>query len=344
MYLSRQQIKKLMYLFCFIELFYLSLFISSLSLSLQTTPSPPDTITSTNVDCCSADIQWSLPPNEIERSVSYTLQITSSCSNIQENNVFSDIIAREFEFTNLCPESEYAVAIRVTELTTNTTGVYGIPYIFNTISGIPSAPRSLKPIINVIVGGAMEMTINWGSPENPNGKITRYEIQWSPSPANTDCSDPTIKSALRVFVDGSMTEYKTSNLSNLDLANSKTVLLCVRALTSTQAGIWARFYTTEGAALGLQNGNGGDVDTCSNLIIVAVIASLAVLTSIILGVVFVLVICYNGWTPLKEYKDKREEDKVEDFSKNKKPPYNKTFSIQSTSSQAPMLRNGSISS
>ncbi len=313
-------------------------------LSLQTTPSPPETITPTNMDCCSAAIQWTLPPNEVEGSVSYTLQITSSCPNIQENNVFSDIRARSYVFTNLCAESQYAVAIRVTELTTNTTGVYGVPFVFNTISGVPTEPRSLKPIINTNVAGVMEMTINWGPPEEPNGKLTQYEIHWSPSPANTVCSDPNIKSAIRVFVDSSMTQYKTSNLSNLDLEDSKTVLVCVRALTSMQAGAWATFFTTEGATLGLQNGNGGNIETCSNLIIVAVIASLAVLTSIILGVVFVLVICYNGWTPLKEYKDKREENRVEDFSKDKKPPYNKTFSMQSTSSQAPMLRNGSTSS
>ncbi len=288
-------------------------------------------------------IFWTLPSNEVEGGVSYTLQITSSCVTLQDNNVFSGIQTKQFQFTNLCPATEYTVSIRTTELDTNVTGVYGNTFQFKTLPGIPSEPRALRPVINMN-DGTMEMTVVWGIPENPNGNLTQYEIRWSPS--NTLCSNVGIEDQqFSDFVDGSLvTEYKTSNLSNLDLENRRALLVCVRAYIDTQEGEWARFFTDSGVSLGLTDANTAtSTDVCTNLIVVAVIASLAVLSTIVLGLILVLVICYNGWTPLKDWKDKRDDVKVDDSAKTQKHQFKKQFSNLSTNSRTP-LKNGSVSS
>ncbi len=290
-------------------------------------------------DCCSANITWTLPPNEVEGGVSYTLQVTSSCPTLQGNNIFSGITERVFQLTNLCPAAQYALAIRVTELSTNTTGVYGHAFQFNTTDGVPSIPRGLKPLVTVgSTTNAIELMVLWAVPEALNGKLSQYEIRWSPSPPTIQCSDSNVDMQKTGFVDATITEFKTSDVSNLDFENSKTVLVCVRASTSTTQGAWARFYTSDGTALGFTDANTSTAGTCTNLVVVAVIASLAILSTIVLGCILVLIIGYNGWTPLKDCKDKRDDDKVEDITKNTKPPYKKTFSTQSTSSQAPLTK------
>ena len=316
----------------------------------QTVPSPPETISLQTSDCCSASIRWPIPPNEREDQVSYTLQLTSSCAKLS-NTIIAGIRERSYTFLGLCASTEYTVAIRVTELQTNTTGFYGRPFTFSTTAGTPSPPRYVTVSFTGQVGKIETMTVTWGVPEEPNGTIVQYEIHWSPSGPRSSCDQPdNIVQVFRDTVNAEVTEFKTNNVSNLNNQELKSLLVCVRARLSRVEGEWGFYQTVDVINVGGLTGGGGDspTETCTNLIVVAVIACVAVLSSIILGVVLILVICYNGWAPCGERKEKREND-VENYAKSKpvRPPYNKSMSMQSTSSTAPMLgngRNGSVSS
>ena len=268
----------------------------------------------------------------------------------------SGITVREYHFSNLCAETEYTVAVRATELQTNTTSLYSRPFSFRTTQGTPSPPRNVVLRLSGQVGKIEEMTVTWGVPETPNGTIDFYEIHWSSSGPNFKCDIPdnTI-SVFRGSVNAEMTEYKTTNVSNLNenYPELESLLVCVRAVTKAGGqGEWGLYRTAKvGDTGGLTGtgGEGGGIETCTNLIVAAVIASLAVLSSIILGVILVLVICHNGWTPCRERKERQEKNDLEKYANkhaNVKPPYNKSLSMQSTSSTAPMLvngRNGSVS-
>ena len=307
-----------------------------------------------NSDCCSASIVWTLPPNEIEGQVSYTLQISSSCTREQGSSVISGLTLREYDFTDLCADTEYTVAVKATKLQTNTSSLYSRPFSFRTTQGTPSPPRNVVLKLTGQVGKIEDMAVTWGVPENPNGTIVSYEIHWSSSGPTFKCDKPDVMvSVFQVFVGAEITEYKTDNVSNLNKdPDLKALLVCVRARVEGGEGEWGYYQTADVSNTGglSQPGTGGGgIETCTSLIIAAVIACLAVLSSIVLGVVLVLVICHNGWTPCRERKEKQAKDDLEKYANkhgNPRPPYNKSLSMQSTSSTAPMLvngRNGSVS-
>ena len=306
--------------------------------STQNSPSPPEMVSS-DADCCSANVSWPLPPDEVEGTISYSIQLTSSCS--QSNIMRTNIRERWYLFSDLCAETEYSVAIKVTVLLSNITGAYSRPYIFNTESGTPSVVRNIKPTFGSENGVITELIVSWSVPQEPNGTIVQYEVQWSDSSVTSKCDAPDGNVFYQNVTEVRDFELKTTNVSNIE--KTKSLLICVRAYTESQAGIWGPWRTADTSIGGLLGSNTNCTEPCPNLIVVAVIASFAVLSSIVLGVILVLVMCYNGWSPLKDIKDDRKKEEEEDLHNrqythtHKRPGYNKTHSLQSTSSQAPML-------
>ena len=257
-----------------------------------------------------------------------------------------NINERWYLFSDLCAGTEYSVAIKVTVLQSNITGVYSRPYVFNTEAGTPSVVRFIKPTFGSDDKGVINaLTVSWAVPQEPNGTIELYEVQWSDSSVTSKCDQPDGNVFYQNVTEPQDFELKTTNVSNIE--NAKSLLVCVRAYTGSQAGIWGAWRTADVSIGGLIGSNTTCAEPCPNLIVVAVIASFAVLSSIVLGVVLVLVMCYNGWSPLKDMKDNRKKEEEDDFHNHqythahKKVAYNKTHSLQSTSSQAPMLNGTS---
>jgi len=287
---------------------------------MQTTPSPPEIINLEDSDCCSATVRWSVPPNEQEDMVSYNVQVTSSCAEYQP--LITGLRVQSYTFTSLCAETDYSVAVQVTELQTNSTGVYSRPFMFRTIAGMPSVPRNVKVGLEM-TSDELRLDVFWAVPETPNGILMGYDIEWSSPIVGSTCDNYDPEDVVASdSVNNNVLEYMTNNTANIDTQGS--ILVCVRARTALD-GEWADFSKNSiPAVAGLLTGAGTGAETCTNLVVVAVIASLAVLSSIILGVVLILVVCYNGWTPMNDCKEKNEENKMNDFVKNKRPPYNKT--------------------
>lgn len=298
---------------------------------LQTFPSPPETeLFSIESDCCSANVSWPLPPNEVEGTISYNIQQTSSCSN---NNLVMNITSRWYLFTNLCADVQYSLAIQVTLVSKNITGVYSEPFVFRTESGTPSEVQYIQPFVQFEKNLIIQLTITWSVPQKRNGSIIFYDIRWSNSSVDTDCDTPD-GIVLSQNISDSTLELKTDDVANI--VSTKTLLICIRAYTRTHAGLWGLYRTADTSVGKLTS------DTCSepcpSLITVAIIASVAVLSSTILGVILVIVLFYNRWTLFKQAKSLREgafEQKPDDSKSSKM--YHKSLSMQSNSSTAPML-------
>ena len=209
---------------------------------------------------------------------------------------------------------------------TTLTGMFGPHYEFITLPGEPSAPRNIREVYSQSL---QELKVTWGSPQEPNGTLRSYEINWSNSTIGKTCLNPDGLVYSSVISDVDALEFSTSNTGNIN--TSKTLLVCVRAYT-TFPGEWGEFFTSEFEAGALTNP--APISDCNGLIAVAVVAGCAVIAAVFMSVLLAVVICKYGWTPCMM----REKDNVsEDEFKDQRPAYEKSQSIQSTSSNTGLV-------
>lgn len=274
-----------------------------------------ETITST-----SADISWDPPANENPGNVRYTFEVTSSCpsGNIRQEN----FVETTFQLTNLCSGKLYSFVVQATDITNNVTGSLSQPLTFRTAEGIPTVPRDVRLIL-----GEKILTVQWTEPTNVNGILTHYEAFWISTNIN-NCDEAYKLCNLEDAVPCNLantTSIEYNSTFSVDTAVLEFVLVCVRAYTSAGRSKWGSYYngTVKSVAL-ITN---GEEDECSGLIVVAVIASFAVVCSVTMGIILAVVI-YKTRDSLSEYSNKNGK-----FEEKPLPlDYNRSASMQSTKS------------
>ena len=128
------------------------------------------------------------------------------------------------------------------------------------------------------------MGVSWGVPEFTNGTIRGYEILYTGS-VKEDCDSPEVDVVRNTTIPANQRRYQTTNTENI--AESKSLLVCVRAHTD-KPGQWASSITSEVDLGGL----GGDepASNCNGLIVVAAVASLAIISAAVVATI-ALVLC-----------------------------------------------------
>ena len=212
--------------------------------------------------------------------------------------------------TGLCPGTKYTVVVQAIEPMFNIRGGFSQAFPLTTLPGAPSAPRSI--VTRYTVTNTMDknyfISVYWATPAIQNGVIVMYEVLW----ASFDAADKPNCNQLQDTRSVNVTnvtalEYTASNPTNIKSSAVKNIMVCVRAFTTREPGEWGSGTVNEEqftlpSSSGLTDPMGGD---CNNLIIVAVIAGLAVLSSVIVGIALAVVICKNGWTLCS--KDKKKD-------------------------------------
>ena len=251
----------------------------------QTAPRPPSDISVADITHNSATLSWSVPTFENASQINYILQLSSSGSGSSVSTLPG--AQTELYREGLAAETVYTVAIRVNDTVTGTVGMFGAVTSFTTLIGTPSAPRILEISWNSV---RRLLTVTWGVPETLNGTLTRYEIAYSDLGSTVEDCDKLEGVVVRnesLPVDE--TEFKTTNADNIIQSESKSIFVCVRAHTD-KPGDWAS-YALKDIVVGAQGGNEEDAEqNCNGLIAVAVVAALAVLSTVAASVVLCVVI------------------------------------------------------
>lgn len=246
----------------------------------------------------------------------YTFEVTSSCPS---GNILKEGFTRStILLPNLCGGKLYSFVVQATDKANNVTGPLSRAFTFRTAEGIPSPPPSIQSEI-------IENTlyIHWIQPDPLNGNLTHYEGFWRIN-IMIDCN----KAYKTCILDNNCFIARSQiNQYNVTVANPssvKSISVCVRAYTSAGPGEWASFYdgtVTTGALGGVDK-----EDDCNGLIVVAVIASFAVVSSITIGIILAVLI-------YKTRESLCEHSKNDRFKGNSLPPsYDRTASMQSTKS------------
>lgn len=265
-------------------------------------------------------MSWNPPANENPENVRYTFEVTSSCQN--GNIRQEDLIGTTFQLKNLCSGKTYSFVVQATDITSNVTGRLSHPYTFWTLEGIPSSPRNVKLIL-----GQKMLTVHWTAPRTVNGRLTHYEVLWEATNINS-CDKAYemchLDSVRCNFTNASSSDYNATFY--VDSALIEFIIVCVRAYTSAGGSEWGSFYNgtiKTGAVID------GEED-CSGLIVVAAIASCAVVSSITMGIILAMMI-YKTRDFVSDRNPKFEERALP-------PDYNRSASLQSTKSL--ISRNG----
>ena len=193
------------------------------------------------------------------------------------------------EITNLDPETMYAVAIQVRDRVTGTDGMFGPAESFSTESGTPSQPVGLEVKWTV---SRLLLSVSWGVPNTKNGTIRGYELLYTglqivDGEANT-CEAPGEKAVIADSLGPTNRSFETQNTSNL--VESKSIFVCVRAYTD-KPGIWAPFVIKEIDVDPLTSTDEQSSESnCNGLIAVAVVAGVAVMSTILAAVVLFVVL------------------------------------------------------
>ena len=249
------------------------------SLFSQTAPRPPSDISVADITHNSATLSWSVSAFENASQINYILQLSSSGSGSSASTLPG--AQTELYREGLAAETVYTVAIRVNDTVTGTVGMFGAVTSFTTLIGTPSAPRDLKISWNSV----RKLTVTWGVPETLNGTLTQYEVTYSGFTVE-DCDDPkgdVLNNSLPV----NETEFTTTNTDNI--IQSKSIFVCVRAYTD-EPGEWASSALIE-ITVGAQGSNKEDAEqNCNGLIAVAVVAALAVLSTVAASVVLCVIV------------------------------------------------------
>ena len=209
---------------------------------------------------------------------------------------------------NLCYETNYTAAVKVFDNDSNIEGYYGPAHTFQTLSGTPSEPRDVTLMYN---NERKLLEVYWAIPEFPRGTITMYEVQWSNSSRDTLCGNANGNVLSANVTDTRIKSYTTSNTRNVN--QTRTILVCVRAYTSdAEPGPWEFDFKGDINTGRLTSNN---TEECSGLIAVAVVASFAIVCTVVMTLILSLVIvkrfpnricCHNG----EKYDETKDDEPV----------------------------------
>lgn len=216
-------------------------------------------------------------------AISYIIHLTSSGSGVGDRTLPGTVTTTTF--TELDAQTMYSVAIQVKDTVTGTVGVFGPVKSFTTSIGTPSAPVALEASWKAT---RSLLTVSWLMPKTTNGTITRYEILYSGS-IKEDCDKPEGEVVRNDSLLASDRSFQTMNTSNIQ---GKSIFVCVRAYTN-RPGAWASFIITDINTGGLGSNTEKSSDR-SGLIAVAVVATVAILSTVAATVLLCVVVSRNN--------------------------------------------------
>ena len=240
--------------------------------------------------------------------------MTSSCQN--GNIRLLNFSGNTLSLTDLCGGKLYSFVVQATAVISNVTGSLSWPYTFLTADGIPSRPRDVQLQLTEKM-----LTIQWAKPMPTNGVLTHYEVLWYGTNIK-DCDDAyKICRMQRKHCNFTNVSSNQSNITFVvDTASFESILACVWAYTNAGMGEWGSYYNGTIKTGGLGS---SDEEDCNGLIIVAVIASIAVISSITMGSILAIIMCKSLF----------DSNGTKQFEEKPLPPdYDRTASMQSTKS------------
>lgn len=244
--------------------------------------------------------------------------MTSSCQN--GNILLINFSGNTLSLTDLCSGKLYSLVVQATAVISNVTGPLSRPYTFQTAEGMPSRPR----IVQVqLAGPEKTLVVQWAEPVMTNGVVTHYEVLWYKTNIN-DCDNAYTMCELNSD-ECDLANTTTGNQRNktfmVNTALFESIIVCVRAYTNAGRGEWDSYYNATIRIGGLSLNNGEE--DCNGLTIVAVIASIAVISSITMGSILAILM----WKSLSDSNGTKK------FQEKPLPPnYDRTASMQSTKS------------
>ena len=190
-----------------------------------------------------------------------------------------------YSFDGLEAETEYAVAVSLTDRNTGDEGLFGRVATFTTLSCPPSKPRNVNAdFIDV----DRLLRVFWVPPAQPNGIIRRYEVLWSGTRgSSSDCDNPggTVFSAFQNDL-----QFNTTNTSNI--VESSSAIVCVRAHTALHPGDW-EFVNLVNFTVSPISEECGQEYTA--FIVAVAIAGSSTVMNLIMGILLALVI-HRRWS------------------------------------------------
>lgn len=241
-------------------------------------PMPPEDIEVINVTNTTASITWRSTSAQL---FSYSISISSSCPT---GTNLINVNATTHTIDNLCPNSNYTIAIRSTDLAVNKSSVYSEVINFSTLPGIPTRPRY---VLGIIDANTKELRITWIVPVELNGIIANYEVRWTFNTLQCDEDKSDIPSQTTSNASTFQFIYNVVNI------NIESYAVCVRAITTAGTfGAWGININNGKKTSGLITTPGED---CNTLIAVACVAALTIASSLIMSIVLSVSVMQKGW-------------------------------------------------
>ena len=190
-------------------------------------------------------------------------------------------ISTDYFRGRLDPQTMYTVAIQVTDTETGVMGTFGGVTSFTTLIGTPSEPRNLDVKWDHL---DKILTATWADPFYYNGTLTQYEVLYSGSTVeNCDEQDAEVKNVIRGVDERNFSTQDTQNF-----VDGGSIFVCVRAYTD-KPGTWASSILKDITVGGTDRRREEEPD-CNGLIAVAVVAGLAVISTLVAGIVLCVVV------------------------------------------------------
>lgn len=244
---------------------------------LQDIPVPPENIEVMDITNTSALITWR---SATDQNLSYSISIASSCPT--GNYLIGGVTVTNYTIHNLCPNSNYTIVIRATDLRVNKSSLYSDIIDFFTPAGIPTNPRHVVGVFNQ---DAKEIRVTWVIPVELNGIIENYEVRWTFSTLRCDVDNQEVLS--QKTKNASTFEF-TIDTSDRDIVSYS---VCVRAITARTMGSW-------GINMNIDANRDSLItlpEDCNTLTAVACVAALTIAASLIMSVILSISIIQKGW-------------------------------------------------
>ena len=247
------------------------------------------------------------------------------------------------------------MAIQVRDTATEVEGMFGPTRSFTTATGAPSIPTALEV---KWVSARRELSVSWGVPNVTNGTIRSYELTYSGN-AKAECGNPGNDVVVRNLT-ADARSFVTKETAAI--VSTDAFLVCVRGHTD-RPGEWAVFFEFDISIEAVTGTDGGSNGNCNGLIAVAVVAGLAVVSTVIAAaVLFIVVRHHNNQVADRHSRSSSTEDQLggggagqmtthdrnspsrgsndTGFDENPRLPYNSQQSTDSMSSTKNLLPNG----